>query len=67
MTTDGRTRCADCGDVIGIYEPLIALTAGITRETSLAAESLREDRDTSCFHRKCYELHDRGWEDRLPV
>lgn len=48
-------RCAHCGDVIGVYEPLIALADGRARETSLAAEAASADYNTDCFHRTCYD------------
>jgi len=48
-------RCAHCGDVIGVYEPLIALAAGRARETSLAVEAVRENCTADCYHRACYE------------
>jgi hypothetical protein len=31
-------RCALCSDVIGLYEPLVVVDAGGTRQSSLAAE-----------------------------
>ena len=48
-------RCAHCGDVIGVYEPLIALAEGRARETSLAAEPAAADWTADCYHRACYE------------
>ncbi|MGO9320578.1 MAG: hypothetical protein ACLQBY_07230 [Solirubrobacteraceae bacterium] len=54
---DEPMRCAHCGDVIGVYEPLIATAEGRARETSLAAEALSASRGTDCYHRACYELH----------
>ncbi len=48
-------RCAHCGDVIGVYEPLIAMAGGRVRETSLAVEASPTDGDADCFHRACYE------------
>ncbi len=47
-------RCRHCGDVIGTYEPMVALIEGEPRVTSRAAE-----RDSSivlgdCFHEVCY-------------
>ncbi|MGA2453441.1 MAG: hypothetical protein ABSG93_07975 [Solirubrobacteraceae bacterium] len=52
-----RLHCAHCGDVIGVYEPLVALTAGQARETSLAAEALPADNRADCYHRACYEAY----------
>ncbi len=50
-------RCVHCGDVIGVYEPLIALAGGRARETSLAAEAAPADCTADCYHRACYEDH----------
>jgi hypothetical protein len=50
---DEKLRCACCGDVIGAYEPLVALLDGRARSTSKAAEadSLPPG---ECYHRACY-------------
>ena len=50
-------RCACCGDVIGVYEPLIALAGGRARETSLAAEAVPAEGRADCYHRACYDAH----------
>lgn len=50
-------RCVHCGDVIGVYEPLIAVARGRARETSVAAEALSADSDADCFHRACYDSY----------
>jgi hypothetical protein len=42
--------------VIGVYEPLVALTEGRVCETSLAANADRVDRDAVCYHHACYVL-----------
>ncbi|HMD52753.1 MAG TPA: hypothetical protein VKG62_08550 [Solirubrobacteraceae bacterium] len=48
--------CELCGEVIGVYEPLIAVGEGDARETSRAAEpNLQEG--VECFHRACFETH----------
>jgi hypothetical protein len=46
--------CADCGDVIGIYEPLIVVEERGPRQTSRAAEPALADRPDSHYHRACY-------------
>jgi hypothetical protein len=54
---DRRWRC-QCGDVIGVYEPMIVLTDGQARITSRAAE--QDDRGLigECYHHTCYaEAH----------
>jgi len=48
-------RCVHCGDVIGVYEPLIALAHGRARETSVAAEAVPADSQAECYHRACYD------------
>ena len=47
-------RCAHCGDVIGVYEPLVLLTGGEPRTTSAAAEPQIGDEPGVLFHRACY-------------
>lgn len=47
--------CSNCGEVIGVYEPLIALVDGRPRETSRAAEPLAGEDAVPCYHRGCYE------------
>jgi hypothetical protein len=53
----GPLHCAHCGEVIGVYEPLVALAAGRARETSVAAEALPADSHADHYHRACYETH----------
>ena len=48
-------RCAECDDVIGVYEPLVHVCGGAARRTSCAA-----DPEVSCasgrrYHLTCYE------------
>jgi hypothetical protein len=50
-------RCTHCGDVIGVYEPLIAISDGRAYETSLAAGTPGAGHRTDCFHRTCYDAH----------
>jgi hypothetical protein len=51
-------RCAHCGDVIGVYEPLVALVDGQALETSRTVEGFSSATAQTCFHRACfYELH----------
>jgi len=56
-----QIRCRQCGDLIGVYEPLILLTDGHPRETSRAAHPNTAD-GAQCFHRQCYE--DLSQQDR---
>ncbi|HWV87531.1 MAG TPA: hypothetical protein VNZ62_18925 [Capillimicrobium sp.] len=48
--------CAVCGDVVGVYEPIVArsLDGGLVVETSLAAEPELQTQGWTCFHRACY-------------
>jgi hypothetical protein len=46
-------RCNHCGDVIGVYEPLVMLTHHEARETSLAAQPDLPARG-EYFHRACH-------------
>jgi hypothetical protein len=57
MTTspmDEELRCARCGDVIGVYEPMIALVEGVPRRTSKIAERERRAHVQECYHEHCY-------------
>ncbi|MHB8234456.1 MAG: hypothetical protein ACYDHT_07370 [Solirubrobacteraceae bacterium] len=47
-------KCARCGDVIGVYEPLVLLSAGDARTTSAAAEPQVGEESGEHFHRSCY-------------
>ena len=51
---NGTVRCHHCEDVIGVYEPMIALTDGQARNTSRAAE--QDDREPAgeCYHSACF-------------
>lgn len=48
--------CAACGDVIGVYEPIVARSqdGGLVVETSLAAEPELGERGWTCYHRSCF-------------
>jgi hypothetical protein len=48
-------HCDDCGDVIGVYEPLVAIVDGHARELSRAADPHAAAHATQRFHRDCYE------------
>jgi hypothetical protein len=52
---DEKLRCVSCGDVIGAYEPLVALLDGRPRSTSKAVEADRRDPLGECYHRACFE------------
>jgi hypothetical protein len=59
MSTNAPLRCDLCADVIGVYEPLIALIDGQVVETSLASHQDAGPLGEGCYHRACYRLrHD---------
>lgn len=47
-------RCQRCGDVIGVYEPLIVLVGGLPRQTSRAREPDAGSSGADCYHQACY-------------
>jgi hypothetical protein len=51
---DEKLRCAYCGEVIGAYEPLVALLDGRARSTSKMAEAADGGPLGECYHRACY-------------
>lgn len=52
---DQVLRCGHCGDVIGIYEPLVLVENGRARQTSCAAEpQLLAHEAGTHYHRACY-------------
>ena len=51
--TSARLLCSFCGDVIGIYEPLILVSGADARQTSLAAEPDIQADDVNTYHRSC--------------
>lgn len=49
-------RCEQCGEVIGVYEPLFHVLDGVAVETSRAAQSeLSYGARGSYYHARCYE------------
>jgi hypothetical protein len=48
-------RCARCGEVIGVYEPLAVVVDAIGRITSIAAEPGVAPASGELFHRACFE------------
>ena len=51
---DAAPRCTGCGEVIGVYEPLVRVLDGRARITSRAAEHDACRADEACFHAGCY-------------
>jgi len=54
METGEAFRCEHCGDLIGVYEPLVVCSEGGTRTTSRAAEPDLEAAGATHYHRACY-------------
>lgn len=55
----GALRCQNCGDVIGVYEPMTVVADGQARDTSRAAEPDISRGVDECYHRACY-THSHG-------
>ena len=53
--TGWRLRCAECVDVIGVYEPLVHLAGNVATHTSRAAEPGISDETGRVYHLACYE------------
>lgn len=49
-----RFQCEGCGDVIGVYEPLVVCSGRSTRTTSRAAEPDLRGSDGAHYHRDCH-------------
>ncbi len=56
--TEAMTLCRICGDVIGVYEPLVVRREGEARETSRAAQD--EPPRGELYHRDCYARVERS-------
>lgn len=52
---DRRPRCARCGDVIGVYEPLVHVREALVRRTSRAAEPQIVSASGAVYHEDCYK------------
>lgn len=46
--------CAHCGDVVGVYEPLVLVIDGEARATSWAAESRTDACAGVWYHEACH-------------
>jgi len=54
-----RLRCAHCGDVIGVYEPMVAMIDGVAHVTSKAMAGAEDRMLGDCYHSGCFErLHE---------
>ena len=57
--TGGRLPCCQtCGDVVGVYEPIVLMEPTGRRETSIAAEPGLRDAGLVCHHRACADRLD---------
>ena len=56
-------RCTHCADVIGVYEPLVAATGVLVRETSLAADPELAEAGAMLYHLTCF-IDRQGAADR---
>jgi hypothetical protein len=52
--TGEHWRCADCGDVIGAYEPVVMVGEGQVRRTSRTAELRAGRLESEHYHLACY-------------
>lgn len=50
----GPPRCAACGEIIGVYEPIVHVAGRLVRETSRAAEPDACVCGGVCYHAACY-------------
>jgi hypothetical protein len=50
----GVIRCQHCGEVIGVYEPMVLELDGRPRRTSRLVEGERPLAVSACFHDACY-------------
>jgi len=47
-------HCAGCGQVIGVYEPLVHIIAGVAHKTSRAADPhVGQSGAGACYHLAC--------------
>jgi len=53
-----KIRCRLCGDVIGVYEPMVVVANGVSRRTSIAVETVPEITQRNCFHPVCLTTRD---------
>ncbi len=47
-------RCDRCGQIIGVYEPVMLLNDAPARQTSLAAEPALRSHPGKRYHQGCY-------------
>jgi hypothetical protein len=49
-----KLRCDACGEVIGVYEPMVVVSEGEARETSRTAEAAIGSQPGQHYHRACF-------------
>lgn len=49
-----KPTCERCGDVIGVYEPMIVVVNGEVSESSRALDPSLIDASAERYHRYCY-------------
>ena len=48
-------RCQECGDVIGVYEPMVLLSGGVPVRTSRTViDAGGVPLEQACFHAACF-------------
>lgn len=52
--TRAHPTCDQCGNVIGVYEPMMVITGGEVNETSRAALPEIASAPLLRYHRECY-------------
>ena len=57
--TGARLTCDQCGNVIGVYEPIVVIADGEVHETSRAAVPELASVPGLRYHRECYLDRDR--------
>lgn len=62
-----RVWCSVCGDVIGVYEPLVAVAVGSVRTSSLAREPALGSGPEILLHLVCGEDLGLGEGERRPL
>jgi hypothetical protein len=54
-----KWTCDHCGQVIGVYEPMVVVVDGQRRDTSRAADPLVTAVPGPYYHRDCYAEYSR--------
>ncbi len=54
MVREGIQVCPLCGERIGVYEPVVVLSANPPRRTSLAREPVVRDEEAVLVHADCH-------------